>query len=232
MAHQTNRVLQLFTEDERQALRLSQTYLEQHKIVVDVNEQVERVTFPLDAVVSLVVPLASGEMIETAMVGRDGGVGIGAGLDGRISSNRGIVQLAGTVWSCEVNVLRNCADGSRRMRAILLRHEQALFAQAQQSAACNATHDIESRLARWLLRASDLKGSNELDLTQEYIAQMLGVRRTSVSVSAHTLQETGVRQYRRGHIRIINRDALEEMACECYQTVRMHYEAALRESNE
>ena len=231
MAHQTNLLLQLFNPDERQALGLSENLVKQHTVLVDVNELIERIYFPLDAVVSLVVPLSSGELIETAMVGRDGAVGVSAALNVRVSLNRAVVQLTGMALSCEANVLRDCADRSRRVRTILLRHENALFAQAQQSAACNATHEIESRLARWLLRASDLKASSELDLTQDYIAQMLGVRRTSVSVSAHTLQDTGVLQYRRGRIRIIDRDALEEMACECYHTVKMHYETALRESN-
>ncbi|MGB7771693.1 MAG: helix-turn-helix domain-containing protein [Pseudolabrys sp.] len=108
---------------------------------------------------------------------------------------------------------------------------QALLAQAQQSAACNVTHVIESRLARWLLRAADLRGSDELPLTQEYIAQMLGVRRTSVTVVARTLQEAGMIRYKRGHINLIDVPALQETACECYHTVKMNYDALLHPSN-
>jgi CRP-like cAMP-binding protein len=110
-------------------------------------------------------------------------------------------------------------------------HEQALLAQAQQSAACNATHVIESRLSRWLLRAADLHGGDELPLTQEYIAQMLGVRRTSVTVVARTLQEAGMIRYRRGHIKLIDVAALQETACECYQTIKLNYDALFHPSN-
>jgi CRP-like cAMP-binding protein len=110
-------------------------------------------------------------------------------------------------------------------------HEQALLAQAQQSAACNAAHVIESRLARWLLRAADLHGSDELPLTQEYIAQMLGVRRTSVTVVARTLQQAGMIRYRRGHIKLLDMPALQETACECYQTIKLNYDALLHSSN-
>ena len=103
-----------------------------------------------------------------------------------------------------------------------------LFAQAQQSAACNATHVIESRLCRWLLRAADLHGSDELPLTQEYIAQMLGVRRTSVTLVARTLQEAGMISYRRGHIKLLDIPALQQSACECYSSVKSNYEALLQ----
>ena len=99
------------------------------------------------------------------------------------------------------------------------------------AAACNVTHVIESRLARWLLRAADLRGSDELPLTQEYIAQMLGVRRTSVTVVARTLQEAGMIRYKRGHINLIDVPALQETACECYHTVKMNYDALLHPSN-
>ena len=111
-------------------------------------------------------------------------------------------------------------------------HEQVLLAHAQQSAACNVTHDIESRLARWLLRAADLRGGDELELTQEYLAEMLGVRRTSVSVVANTLQQAGMIRYARGHIKILNFDALRETACECYETVKLNYESLLHSSNQ
>src|SRR6185312_12531552 len=100
-------------------------------------------------------------------------------------------------------------------------------AQAQQSAACNATHVVESRFARWLLRAADLCGSDVLPLTQEYIAQMLGVRRTSVTLVARTLQKAGLIRYTRGHIKILDKPALKETACECYKTVKMNYKNIL-----
>ena len=108
-----------------------------------------------------------------------------------------------------------------------MRHEQTVYAQAQQSAACNASHHVEARLCRWMLRARDLSGSDVLPFTQEFLAEMLGVRRTSVSVVAHTLQQAGFIKYIRGRIQIINVDGLEQAACECYGTVKAHYDALL-----
>ena len=112
----------------------------------------------------------------------------------------------------------------RHFRASLFRHEQIILAQAQQSAACNATHTVEARLSRWLLRCHDLQGSDDLKLTQEFLGQMLGVRRTSVSLVAHTLQEAGLIRYSRGNIRILDLAGLKAAACECYETVKLHAE--------
>ena len=159
------------------------------------------------------------------MVGYDGMLGAAAVIDGRVSINRAIVQLAGTCRCCDANSLRQVLDQCGTLSALIAKHEQVLLAHAQQSAACNATHDLESRLARWLLRARDLAGSDELDLTQEYMAEMLGVRRTSVTLTAHSLQQAGPLKYSRGHIRILNVDALRELACECYEVVKLHYDA-------
>ena len=114
-------------------------------------------------------------------------------------------------------------------RTALFRHEQIVLVQAQQSAACNATHTVEARLARWLLRCRDLQGSDDLLLTQEFVAEMMGVRRTSVSVVANTLQQAGFIRYRRGHIRILNLEGLQETACECYQTIKTHSDRLLGE---
>jgi CRP-like cAMP-binding protein len=145
--------------------------------------------------------------------------------------NRAIVQVGGACVRCAVNPLKDILKDHPYLRSLLGAHEQALLAQAQQSAACNATHGIESRLARWLLRAADLHGSDELPLTQEYIAQMLGVRRTSVTVVARTLQQAGMIRYRRGHIKLLDIPALQETACECYQTIKLNYDALLHPSN-
>jgi CRP-like cAMP-binding protein len=106
---------------------------------------------------------------------------------------------------------------------LLIRHEQTVYAQAQQSAACFATHHVQARLSRWLLRARDLSGSDNLQFTQEYLGEMLGVRRGSVTVVAHTLQAAGLIKYARGKIQILDVDALQDSACECYATVNRHY---------
>jgi CRP-like cAMP-binding protein len=225
MAATHNLFLSSLTEEAHRALQphLVEVGLRQHDILFDVRESVSKVHFPINAVVSLVIPLASGEVIETAMVGRDGVIGVGAALDTKVSLSRGVVEIGGKSLTCEIEPLKAVMAKHPGTRAQFGSHEQVLFAQAQQSAACNATHDIESRLARWLLRAADLHGSHELPLTQEYIAEMLGVRRTSVSVVAHTLQQAGMVGYKRGHITLLDLEALRETACECYQTIKAHY---------
>ena len=230
---QTNFLLRALAGAELVALtpHLRPTELRQHDTVFDVRDAVTDVYFPVNAVVSLVIPLATGEVIETAMVGRDGVIGAAAALNGRVSLNRGVVQIGGRAMACPVETLKRIVRDHPRLHALLSAHEQALFAQAQQSAACNATHVIESRLARWLLRASDLHGSEELPLTQEYIAEMLGVRRTSVTVVARTLQEAGMISYTRGHIRLSDIPALKDTACECYETVKLNYDSLIHPSN-
>lgn len=229
----TNLLLEVLPDAERRALApyLRRTELKQHQILFDIRDALAKVYFPLDAVVSLVVPLSTGEVVETAMVGRDGVIGAAAAVNGRVSLNRAIVQIGGETLVCELDPLKRILKDHIDIRAMIGGHEQALFAQAQQSAACNATHVIECRLARWLLRAADLHNSNELPLTQEYIAQMLGVRRTSVTVVARTLQEAGMIRYARGNIKLLDVAALQDTACECYYAVKMNYDALLHASN-
>jgi hypothetical protein len=234
MSHSTNKILASLPENERRVLQplLSSGLLNQHHVIVDVRATITTVVFPFDAVVSLVIPLISGEVVETAMVGHDGVIGAGAVLNGRVSLNRAIVQLGGGGQHCEVNALRGVLSKCPVLHSLFARHEQVLFAHAQQSAACNATHDLESRLARWLLRARDLHGSDELHLTQEYLAEMLGVRRTSVSLVAHTLQNAGVLRYKRGNIHVTDVEALKEIACECYEAVNLSYQLLREPTNE
>jgi CRP-like cAMP-binding protein len=166
-------------------------------------------------------------MIEAAMVGRDGVVGAAAALNGRISLSRAVVQVGGTGFACDVELLKSVAMESPALHSLLIRHEQTVYGQAQQSAACNISHTVDARLARWLLRARDLSGGDTLPFTQEFLAEMLGVRRTSVSLTAHTLQQAGLIRYSRGNIQITNLDGMRETACECYATVRDHYSALL-----
>ena len=208
-------------------LHLKAVFLDQQRILYDAGQPIDAVYFPTGAIISLVVGLSTGEMVEAAMVGRDGVVGAAAALDGKISLSRAIVQLGGSAFRCDVDALKGAALQSQSMLAILIRHEQTVYAQAQQSAACMATHDIEARLSRWLLRSRDLAGSDTLHFTQEFLAEMLGVRRSSVSVVAHTLQRAGMIKYARGKIQIVNLEGLQETACECYGTVKSQYQALL-----
>ncbi len=186
-------------------------------IVAETGQPIERVYFPHSGVISLVVEMDVGDMIETAMVGRDGAANATAALDGLIAMHRGIIQVAGVGSTIAPEALRSLADEFELLRSLLIRHEQVVLAQAQQSAGCNAG------MCRWLLRIRDLTGSDEMELTQEFLAQMLGVRRTSVSLMANTLQQAGFIKYRRGHIRIVDVEGVRSGACECYEKVRANY---------
>jgi CRP-like cAMP-binding protein len=201
--------------------------LRHETVLFEVGETIDRVYFPHSGVISLVVSLASGEMIETGMVGCDSLLGGSSALDGKVSLNKAIVQIPGAASVLGLDHLRHLADVSVAFRTTLIRHEQLILVQAQQSAACNITHTVEARLARWLLRCRDLMDGDDLALTQEFVSQMLGVRRTSVSIVAGTLQQAGLIRYRRGHIRILDLQGLQDGACECYETVRSQSERLL-----
>lgn len=220
-----NQLLGLLSPSDTKLLApyLKPAKFEQHHVLFEADEQIRHVYFPTSAVVSLVITLSTGEMVEAAMVGKDGVVGASAALDGRTSLSRGIVQLGGEIIVCDIDALKSAALKNVRLLALLIRHEQTVYAQAQQSAACFATHQVEARFCRWLLRARDLSGSDDLPFTQEYLGEMLGVRRTSVTAVAKTLQEAGLIKYARGKIQILDAKAMQKSACECYGSVKMLY---------
>ena len=198
-------------------------------VLAEAGGPIRRVYFPFSGAISLVVELEVGTMIETALVGHDGVLNAASALDGKVSLNKGIVQMAGSAGAIDVDQLRRLADEIKPFRSLLIRHEQVLFAQSQQSAACNASHKVEARMARWLLHMRDLAGSDELMLTQEFLAQMLSVRRTSVTVVASPLQKAGLIKYARGRIRVMDVDGLKKRSCECYETVKAHYQRMFAE---
>jgi CRP-like cAMP-binding protein len=191
-------------------------------------DKISNIYFMRSGAVSLVCELTDGQMIETAMVGYDSVVGGGAALDDRDAVYKAIVQISGTGYALDVDTARQVARESEDFRKTIIRHEQLILAQAQQSAACNATHTLNQRLARWLLHTRDVLLSDSFLLTQEFMAEMLGVRRTSVSIVAHALQQAGLVSYRRGHIKIEKPEALQTAACECYGTIRMRYDSLLK----
>ena len=225
MPEMSNMLLDSLTASDAAAIRplLKPVHLKSKQILFEAGGQINTVYFPIGAIVSLVIDLVSGATTEAAMVGRDGVVGASSALDGKISLSRAIVQLEGSSLMCEVGALRGNALQSHTFLSTLIRHEQALFAQAQQSTACMANHDVEERLCRWLLRGRDLCGSDTLKFTQEFIAEMLGVRRTSVTLAAKTLQQAGMIKYNRGQIQILDLEGLRESTCECYEAVKDHY---------
>jgi CRP-like cAMP-binding protein len=193
-------------------------------VLVAAGERLEHVYFPSGGFISLVTSLEGGETLEVAMIGRDSFFGPMAALDNGRALNDAVVQLAGSAFMMEIEAFRAAAGLSPALRATVIEHEQALFAQALQSAPCCAFHTVEARMARWLLRASDISNSDSLPLTQEFLAQMLGTRRSSVSIVANTLQRAGLIRYARGNIEITDREGLTDSACECYGVIKAHYD--------
>jgi CRP-like cAMP-binding protein len=200
--------------------------LERGTVLHDSGDQIEQVYFPHTGMVSLVAIMRSGATIETMTVGSGGVVGHAAALGGRHAVGRAIVQLPGSASRIAATRFHAAAQESRAIHELVLQYNDLLLAQVQQSVGCNALHGLEARLCRWLLQAHDCVGGSEVPLTQEFLGQMLGVRRTSVTIAARLLQSAGMISYRRGHIHILDRCALEDAACECYATIRQQTDKA------
>lgn len=196
----------------------------QGDVLAETGVPINQVYFPESGLISIVVELATGDRLEAALAGRDGVVGGAAGLGGTVHVNTAVGQMPGTCQVLKVSNLIDAARKSETLRSALFRYEQYMLAQAQQSAACNARHQIPQRLATWLLRVQDAAKEDELSLTQEFLAQMLGVQRASISLVAASLQDRGVIRYRRGHVRIVDFPGLESTACECYAALRTQRE--------
>lgn len=196
-------------------------------VLVEVGETLKRAYLPHSGVISLVVKLAKGEHIQVAMVGRDSIFGVFSALGDPTALNSAVVLVPGIASTLDIDRLRAAADQSAAFRATLTRHGLAVYAQIQQTAGCNVSHTVESRLGRCLMQTHDLSGSDKLVLTQESMAQMIGARRNSVSLVANTLQQANFIHYSRGHIEITDPDGLRRTACECYATVRAQYDRLL-----
>jgi CRP-like cAMP-binding protein len=159
-------------------------------------------------------------MVETSSTGREGAVGVQCGFGPRLSFTRATVQIPGKFSAISAVRFEHAVSRSPALRDLILRYIEMLWAEAQQNTACNAIHDGSSRLCRWLLQCADRTGSDQLLLTQEFLAEMLGVRRTTVTLLAQELQKQGILRYSRGRITILDRAALEARACECYGAVK------------
>lgn len=218
----SNHLLSSLAADKLAALtpHLRTIRLPQETVLFEQRDSINAVYFPHDAMISLVVSLTSGETIEAAMIGCDSLVGASSVFGIKTSLNRAIVQIAGSASVLDVDSFCKVAEQDEAFRDTLARHENFILAQAQQAAACNVSHTLEARLARWLLRCRDLVGSDDISLTQEFLSEMLGVRRTSVSLVAGALQHAGFIRYQRGHIRVLDIEGLKDSACECYQTLK------------
>jgi CRP-like cAMP-binding protein len=190
-------------------------------------ERIKQVYFPDSGMISMLTVMQSGEQIETAIIGTEGVAGGSVAIDGANSNTQTTVQIEGSGWQLSVAKFLEVYNTSDRFKTAMNEYQGIILFQAQQSAACHALHTVESRLCRWLLQAEDIMASDEVVLTQEFLSHMLGVRRTSVSLAAHKLQKSGLIQYSRGKIKIVDREGLEESACECYAAIRQRIDSAI-----
>lgn len=185
------------------------------------------VCFPTTAIVSLLYVLEDGGSAEIAVVGHEGMVGISLFMGGETTPSRSVVQSAGEGYRMPAQRLKDEFNGSGAVMHLLLRYTQALLTQMAQTAVCNRHHSLDQQLCRWLLLSLDRLPGSSLSMTQELIANMLGVRREGVTEAAANLQRAGLITYRRGHIEVIDRAGLEQRTCECYAVVRKEYERLL-----
>jgi len=199
---------------------LVQTSLDAGAVLHETGQPIRRVYFPSSGLVSLVATVPEGHAIDTAMVGREGAIGLAAGLGCRTALSRAVVLLAGEALQLTAVQLSEAADRSKSLRAMIARHQDVLLAQAQQTVACNTLHPIQARLCRWLLQAHDRTATDSLALTQEFLSGVLGVQRTTITLVSRILQSEGILHVRRGHIHIRDLAALESKACDCYRTSR------------
>jgi CRP-like cAMP-binding protein len=196
-------------------------------VLQEAGDPFEQVYFPLDGMISLLAIMQNGTSVETATIGHEGAAGAGSGLGSRTSPYRAVVQIKGAAARIGTESFQKAVTESVSLRDLVVRYTDHLMMMVQQSAGCNALHVLEARLCRWLLQTRDRSDSDVLPLTQEFLSQMLGVRRTTLTVIASNLQKTGMIRYRRGKIEIVNRAALEAKACECYEVVRRGGEEVL-----
>ncbi|WP_420995019.1 Crp/Fnr family transcriptional regulator [Cupriavidus sp. 30B13] len=190
------------------------------QVLYESGGRMNHVYFPATAIVSLLYVMEDGACAEIAIVGNDGMVGIALFMGGETTPNRAVVQSAGRAYRLDARILKEEFHRVGPLQHLLLRYTQALITQMTQTAVCNRHHSIDQQLCRWLLLSLDRLPTNELNMTQELIANMLGVRRAGVTVAAMKLQDAGLIRYSHGHIVMLNRRGLEQRVCECYDVVR------------
>ena len=201
--------------------------LERGRLLYDPGDAIDMIYFPHDGVISLMTLMENGAAIESATIGREGALGLMAAVAPRQSLSRAIVQTPTRAARISAGQLHEAWKKSPRIRTLVDRHTEALYGHAIQSVACNALHSVEARFCRWLLTCHDRISTDTVALTQEFLADMLGVQRTTVTAVARGLQAKGAIRYRRGVVDIIDRPVLEQIACECYGVIRRNYERLL-----
>jgi len=224
-----NRILAALSDEDREGLfpYLEQVSLRAGDVLFEPGERVRQIYFPLNSMVSMLAMMEDGTTVEAGVVGDEGVVGISVILGAETSSVQGLVQVAGEALSIPAEKFMAEFKRGGQLQSLVLRHTHTLFTMVSQTAACNRLHTVEERLARWLLTTQDRVHSDEFQLTQEFIARMLGTRRSGVTVAAGILQSAGLISYRRGRINILNRSGLEDASCECYRIVKAEYDRYL-----
>jgi CRP-like cAMP-binding protein len=197
------------------------------EVVYESGRHLDHVYFPTDCIISLLYVLENGASAEIAVVGNEGVVGISIFMGGETTPSRAVVQSAGSAYQLPAQWMKDEFTRGGEMQHLMLRYTQALITQMTQTAVCNRHHSVDQQLCRWLLLSIDRLPSPELTMTQELIANMLGVRREGVTEAAGKLQHAGVISYSRGHIKVLDRPKLEGMSCECYEVVRRETERLL-----
>ena len=214
-------------ELERLAPYLERVHLERGSLIYDPNKPIERVCFPEGALVSILSVMSDGTAIETATIGVEGMVGHAVFHGQSIATEQAFTQIPGEGLLMSADAFRAALADSEALREIMHRHALALFTLVAQTSGCNRRHTVDERLARWLLIVHDRVESDLLNLTQQFLSQMLGVRRATVTVAAGVLQKAGIIAYSRGKIRVLDRARLEAASCECYRIIRSAYDRLL-----
>jgi CRP-like cAMP-binding protein len=224
-----NRLLASLGPDDLAALepQLKPVELQRGDVLHHPRAAIEQVYFPLSGMVSLLVVMRDGEEIETGIIGREGVVGGSVATGISRSFGQATVQIPGKGLAIASKPFVEACRTSAALLALVNRFQGVIAMQSQQSAACHALHSVEARLCRWMLQSQDLVESSVIELTQEFLSHMLGVQRTSVSLSAHALAQAGLIEYARGRITIHDRAAIEECACECYAVIRHETDKAI-----
>ena len=222
MGARSNKLLAVLPETVLRGLRpqLEPITLDVARVLYEPGQPIRALYFPQNAVVSLVTPLEEGAIVEVATIGNEGVVGVPLGAGSAPATVRAISLVAGDCLRMSRKAFALAVATQRSFAELIQRYEQALFGQIAQAAACNRLHPSDARLSRWLLMSHDRVGRPEFAITQEFLAQMLGSRRATVTVSAGVLQRAGLIHYRRGHMRIVNRQGLENASCSCYRAIR------------
>lgn len=224
-----NRLLAKLPSEELELLHpdLEQISLSRAQPLILPHEPIPYIYFPVSALASLVTVMEDGSTVESGCVGREGMVGIPVLLDAGTTPMQTLVQIPGTALRVRAQIIKDAFDRRGALHKLLHRYIHTLFFVASQSAACNCRHSLSTRLCRWLMMSSDSVGTDKLALTQEFLASMLGVRRSGVTEAALQLQRDGLIDYQRGYIQIVDREKLQEAACECYQIVKDEFDCWL-----